>query len=114
MRAVVVRTFGDVSELVVEERPVPEPGPTEVLVRVVAAGVNPVDWWTRRGEGYLTEPPDRVGLLALTELVDAGRLRVVVDSRWPLDQVAGAHQASERGRATGKIVLTTGRPRAEP
>jgi NADPH:quinone reductase-like Zn-dependent oxidoreductase len=43
MRAVVVRTFGDVSELVVEERPVPEPGPTEVLVRVVAAGVNPVD-----------------------------------------------------------------------
>ena len=50
--------------------------------------------------------PDRVGLLALAELVDAGRLRVVIDSRWPLDRAAAAHQASEGGRATGKIVLT--------
>ncbi len=32
-------------------RPRPVPGPTEVLVRVHAAGVNPVDWKTRRGDG---------------------------------------------------------------
>lgn len=31
--------------------PRPEPGPTEVLVRVNAAGVNPVDWKTRSGSG---------------------------------------------------------------
>jgi NADPH:quinone reductase-like Zn-dependent oxidoreductase len=29
----------------------PEPGPTEVLVRVIAAGVNGIDWRTRAGEG---------------------------------------------------------------
>jgi len=29
----------------------PQPGPTEVLVRVAAAGVNPVDWKTRTGSG---------------------------------------------------------------
>jgi D-arabinose 1-dehydrogenase-like Zn-dependent alcohol dehydrogenase len=33
------------------EVPVPEPGPIEVLVRVRAAGINPVDWKTRRGAG---------------------------------------------------------------
>ncbi|MEJ3657111.1 NADP-dependent oxidoreductase [Actinomycetes bacterium KLBMP 9759] len=33
------------------ERAVPEPGPTEVLVRVRAAGLNPVDWKTRAGGG---------------------------------------------------------------
>jgi NADPH:quinone reductase-like Zn-dependent oxidoreductase len=31
----------------VVEIPAPEPIPTEVLVRVAAAGVNPVDWKTR-------------------------------------------------------------------
>jgi len=41
MQAVEVRASG---ALTVETRPVPRPGPGEVLVRVRAAGVNPVDW----------------------------------------------------------------------
>lgn len=41
MQAVEVRSSG---ALTVETRPVPRPGPGEVLVRVRAAGVNPVDW----------------------------------------------------------------------
>ncbi len=39
----------DVLHLV--EQPRPAPIPTEILVRVHAAGVNPVDWKTRAGEG---------------------------------------------------------------
>jgi NADPH:quinone reductase-like Zn-dependent oxidoreductase len=38
----------------------PEPIPTEVLVRVAAAGINPVDWKTRQRGGYreaVGEPP---------------------------------------------------------
>ena len=38
----------------------PEPIPTEVLVRVTAAGINPVDWKTRQHGGYreaVGEPP---------------------------------------------------------
>jgi NADPH:quinone reductase-like Zn-dependent oxidoreductase len=31
--------------------PRPEPGPTEVLIRAKAVGVNPVDWKTRNGSG---------------------------------------------------------------
>ncbi|HZT44821.1 MAG TPA: NADP-dependent oxidoreductase [Gaiellaceae bacterium] len=47
--------------LVVEEVERPEPGPTEVLIRVAAAGVNPVDWKVRSGGGFLGEPPFTVG-----------------------------------------------------
>jgi NADPH:quinone reductase-like Zn-dependent oxidoreductase len=39
----------------------PEPAPTEVLVRVSAAGVNPVDWKVRTRGGLLGEPPFTVG-----------------------------------------------------
>ncbi|OCW59031.1 NADP-dependent oxidoreductase [Hoeflea olei] len=52
MRAVVIRDYGtsnDVVDLVETERPVPGPG--EVLVKVHAAGVNPVDWKIRGGAG---------------------------------------------------------------
>ena len=38
----------------------PEPIPTEVLVRIAAAGINPVDWKTRQRGGYreaVGEPP---------------------------------------------------------
>jgi NADPH:quinone reductase-like Zn-dependent oxidoreductase len=61
MRAVRQHTLGGPDVLAVEEVPTPEPGPTEVLVRVAAAGVNPVDWKTRSGGGFLGEPPFTVG-----------------------------------------------------
>jgi NADPH:quinone reductase-like Zn-dependent oxidoreductase len=61
MRAVRQHALGGPEVLVVEEVPRPEPGPTEVLVRVAAAGVNPVDWKVRAGGGFLGEPPFTVG-----------------------------------------------------
>lgn len=64
MRAVQVTRFGgpEVLQMVEVERP--SPISTEVLVRVIAAGVNPVDCKTRRGEGvarWLGPPPFVVG-----------------------------------------------------
>ncbi|MER5726960.1 NADP-dependent oxidoreductase [Streptomyces sp. NPDC002138] len=47
MRAVVVSQWGGPEVLTETTIDRPEPGPTEVLVRVHAAGVNPVDWKTR-------------------------------------------------------------------
>ncbi|MBD3915660.1 NADPH:quinone reductase [Nocardioides hwasunensis] len=49
MRAVVYTESGDTSVLEVVEREVPEPGPGEVRVRIVRAGVNPTDWKFRAG-----------------------------------------------------------------
>jgi NADPH:quinone reductase-like Zn-dependent oxidoreductase len=64
MRAVVLREYGAPEVLGIEEVERPEPIPTEVQVRVHAAGVNPVDFKTRAGEGVagvLGEPPVRLG-----------------------------------------------------
>lgn len=44
-------TKGGVENLTVVSIERPEPRPTEVLVRVDAAGVNPIDWQTRDGGG---------------------------------------------------------------
>jgi NADPH:quinone reductase-like Zn-dependent oxidoreductase len=50
MKAVRIHAFGGLEELVYENAPKPAPGPGDVLVRVHAAGVNPVDWKIRRGD----------------------------------------------------------------
>ncbi|WP_197041000.1 NADP-dependent oxidoreductase [Chondromyces apiculatus] len=53
MKAVRIHAFGDVSVLQQEEVPRPAPQEGEMLVRVIAAGVNPVDAKSR--EGYLKQ-----------------------------------------------------------
>ena len=52
-KSVSFSAYGDADVLGLAEAPVPEPGPGQVLVRVRAAGVNPVDWKIRRG--YMAE-----------------------------------------------------------
>lgn len=49
MRAVVYTRSGDSSVLELVEREISEPGPGEVRVRIVRAGVNPTDWKFRSG-----------------------------------------------------------------
>lgn len=49
---------------------------------------------------------DRAGMEAIAELVACGGLRAHIDATFPLDQAAKAHGLGERGRTTGKIVLT--------
>ncbi|HYK60233.1 MAG TPA: NADP-dependent oxidoreductase [Bryobacteraceae bacterium] len=49
MKAVRIHEYGGVDVLRFQDAPRPEPGPGEVLVRVHAAGVNPVDWKVRAG-----------------------------------------------------------------
>src|SRR3954464_6796896 len=64
MKAITQQEFGGPEVLVVSEVDRPEPLPTEVLVRVHAAGVNPVDWKTRAGSGMagvLGSPPFILG-----------------------------------------------------
>jgi NADPH:quinone reductase len=49
MRAIVYSEKGPSGVLKLVERPVPEPGPGQVRVRLVRAGVNPTDWKSRSG-----------------------------------------------------------------
>jgi len=49
MKAVVIHQYGGPNELKLEERPDPTPGEGEVLVRVAAASINPIDYKIRSG-----------------------------------------------------------------
>jgi NADPH:quinone reductase-like Zn-dependent oxidoreductase len=51
MKAVRIHTHGGLETLTYEDAPQPEPSADEVLIRVRAAGVNPVDWKIRGGFG---------------------------------------------------------------
>jgi NADPH:quinone reductase-like Zn-dependent oxidoreductase len=49
MKAIIINEFGGPEKLVVADVPKPEPNEGEVLVRIKAAGVNPVDYKIRFG-----------------------------------------------------------------
>ena len=49
MKAIALREFGGRDKLERMDLPIPEMGKGEMLVRVKAAGVNPVDWKIREG-----------------------------------------------------------------
>jgi NADPH:quinone reductase-like Zn-dependent oxidoreductase len=53
MKAARMHRYGGNEVVVVEEVRMPTPGPGEVLIRIEAAGVNPVDWKIR--EGYMSK-----------------------------------------------------------
>lgn len=54
-------------------------------------------WW---------KPFNRKDIVLLTELVEAGKVKPVVDRRYPLSEVPGALRYLETGRVQGKIVIT--------
>jgi NADPH:quinone reductase-like Zn-dependent oxidoreductase len=83
MRAVVQQGFGGPEVLELAEAEPPEPIPTEIQVRVRAAGVNPVDFKTREGKGMagvLGAPPFTVGwdVCGVVSAVGAGVTRFEV------------------------------------
>ncbi|ARJ04822.1 NADPH:quinone reductase [Cnuibacter physcomitrellae] len=58
MRAIVYSESGTSDVLRLEERPVGEPGPGELRVRIAVSGVNPTDWKNRSGGGSGTNELD--------------------------------------------------------
>jgi NADPH:quinone reductase-like Zn-dependent oxidoreductase len=49
MKAVVLKSYGDVDQLSYEDVETPRPAAGEVLVKIAAASINPIDWKVRSG-----------------------------------------------------------------
>ena len=78
MRAIVVRETGGPDVLRLESVPDPTPGPGEVVVRLHAIGVNPVETYLRAGgQGYTPTLPTTPGSdgAGVVEAVGAGVTR---------------------------------------
>jgi NADPH:quinone reductase-like Zn-dependent oxidoreductase len=111
MRAIRQQVLGGPEVLELTEVRRPEPGPTEVLVRVNAAGVNPVDWKTRARGGFLGEPPFTVGwdVAGVVEAVGRGVTRfepgerVFGMPRFPLEAAAYAEYVTSPSRQLARI-----------
>ncbi len=84
MKAVVVHQYGGPEVLKFEEYPDPVPGPGEVLVRVAATSVNPIDYKRRAGQTKDFYPIKFPGLMG----VDIAELKASLSesrcSRWRL------------------------------
>src|SRR3954453_16442659 len=109
MKAVVMREHGGPDVLELEEVTRPEPAPTEVLVRVAAAGLNPVDWKVR-DEPWLPdlmgEPPLILGwdVAGTVEVVGYGVTRFA-----PGDRVLGMPWFPRLARAYAEYVTAPSR-----
>lgn len=63
MKAMVITAFGGPEVFEARDLPKPTPGPKEVLVKVHATSINPVDYQTRRGDYRdLIQTPETLGV----------------------------------------------------
>jgi NADPH:quinone reductase-like Zn-dependent oxidoreductase len=109
VRAITVEQLGGADRLRLVETEVPNPAPTEVLVRVHAAGVNPVDWKTREGRGVagvLGAPPWTLGwdVSGVVETVGPGVTRFVAG-----DEVFGMPRFPHAASAYAEYVAAPSR-----
>lgn len=86
MKAIVHDESGSADVLRLIERPVPDPGPGEVRVRVAFSGVNPTDWKARSG-GYgamdrIETVPNQDGSGVIDAVGDGVSLLSVGDRVW--------------------------------
>ncbi|MGJ5630984.1 alcohol dehydrogenase catalytic domain-containing protein (plasmid) [Nostoc sp. CALU 1950] len=102
MKAAVLTALGDAEKFEIQTVPKPTPKVNQVLVRVCATSINPVDYQTRRGDyKELVRLPAILGVDVSGVIEAIGE--AVTDFSW--DQVVLAHQRLEQGGTRGKIVL---------
>ncbi len=122
-------------EVIDYNKPNPYAGQTPFDIVLDCVGPSPFPWLALLGSGgrYVTPMPglgvfirsllnpvtgkkvravmlrsNAEDLRILDRLVEAGKLRVVIDTRYPLTDLRSAWQRSQSGRTAGKIVIDVG------
>ena len=104
MKAARTRRYGSAEVMEVVDMPAPKIGPDEILVRVRASSVNPVDWKVRRGSLRLFSgwnPPKVLGADFAGEVERTGRN---VEGYTVGEKVFGIVQALKGGAYAEKIL----------
>ena len=114
MRVVQIHQYGGLAEMCLEKIAIPEPGEGEVLIKIFATGVNPLDWKIR--EGYLAEIiphklPLTLGWDFAGEVVSLGENA----RKWNIgDAVYARPDFSKNGAYAEYIVVSEGEIAAKP
>ena len=112
MKAARIPSFGPANVVVVEDVPVPSPGPGEILVRVMAAGVAPWDALIREGKSKVSpQPPLTLGS-DLSGVVDKVGLGVADFA--PSDEIYGVTNPQFCGAQAEFAVATAGMVARKP